>query len=63
MIEISWLWLPLIVTLILILLAEAFESKQDYGLFKIFSVVSLTISILIYLLSGIYWIVTHIKFV
>lgn len=33
MIEISWLWLPLIITIILLLLAKSFENKKEVGFF------------------------------
>ena len=63
MIEISWLWLPLIITVILILLASILEENQDYGLFSILSVLSTVISIIIYVCFVIHFIYTHVKII
>jgi len=66
MIEISWLWLPLIVTLLLGFLCRIFEEVKEVkelNLFIYLFGISFIMSLLIYICYGIYWIATHVKFV
>lgn len=60
MIEIHWLWIPLIVTLFLIILALIFERDYD-GFFSILAAIVGFTSIVIYIIAGIWWLLTHIK--
>ena len=62
MIEIHWLWIPLIVTLFLIILALIFE-RDDDGFFNILAGVVGFISMIIYIMAGVWWLFTHIKIV
>lgn len=60
MIEIHWLWIPLIITLFLIVLALIFERGYD-GVFTILAGMSGFISVIIYIIAGIWWLFTNIK--
>lgn len=62
MIEIHWLWIPLIVTIILIILTYLFEDPRvSAGVFSILASFSTLISAIIYIIAGIWWLFTHIK--
>ncbi len=63
MIEIYWLWLPLIVTLVLFILAFIFERDNDYGFFTILCGVVGVLSIFIYAIAGIFWLLDNVKIV
>jgi hypothetical protein len=62
MIEISWLWLPLIITVIFAGLSIIREIK-GFEIFITLLVYSVIISTIIYVCYGIYWIATHVKIV
>lgn len=61
MIEIHWLWIPLIVTLILGVLGFLFERDQDFGFFKLLSGIAGLASLIIYIVVGLHWLFSHIK--
>lgn len=61
MIEIHWLWMPAIVTLVGFLLTYIFEKDQDWGPFSLLTGLVGIISFFIYLIAGILWLFTHIK--
>lgn len=62
MIEIHWLWIPLIVALFLIILALIFKRGDD-ELFNILADIVVFISMIIYIMAGVWWLFTHIKIV
>lgn len=63
MIEINWLWLPLIITLIFAALSGIFENNKNSFILDKITITSTKISTVIYIICGIYWIITNIKFV
>lgn len=69
MIQIHWVWLPLIITVLMsILTVIANKGKADirtdlgFGLSLLTGIVAF-VSIVIYVVVGLYWIFTHVKIV
>lgn len=61
MIQISWLWLPLIITLILYIIAKIFESIDILRIiFEFLCVISFLISIAVYIVVGVDWMLESI---
>jgi hypothetical protein len=63
MIEIHWLWIPLIVTLILQIIAVWIQGATNplETRTSLAATVCLAISMVIYIIAGIWWLFTHIK--
>lgn len=62
MIEIHWLWIPAIVTVILIILTFIFEDPEiGEGVFSILASFSALISLIIYFIVIVLWLFTNVK--
>ena len=61
LIQIHWLWLPFIITCILMFLKFIFEEDDEYGVFTFLAGLAALISAIIYLATGIIWLLHHIK--
>ena len=60
MIHIHWLWLPLIITIILDILAEIVEDDVEMGPLGFMGAFASGASTVIYIVAGILWICSHI---
>ena len=62
MIQIHWLWLPLIITLLSSFISYIFEGKEVGPLSFISGIIGV-ISFIIYVVTGMAWLFTHIKII
>jgi hypothetical protein len=62
MIEIHWLWLPLIITLLSSFIAYIFEGREVGPLSFITGIIG-CISLIIYVITGIAWLFSHINII
>lgn len=61
MIQISWLWLPLIITAFLFILEYIFEDRDtELGFFGILGAICALFSIPIYIVAGVNWMFDNI---
>ena len=60
-IHLHWLWIPLIVSIILLLLSRIFEDPDiEVGPITFLAGCVSSIYIVIYIIAGIWWLFTHI---